>query len=515
MRKLSAIILSLAAIYGITLIPQGEERGGQKTLTYNAVNNQAVRDLQNEITNLQNKIKASTPKTTTSEVVSTEVAGKDKFLADYNNMFEWMKENKILYRHQVARSFEGLFNDMNNIEAGQVETFNRTVAGVLNQHLMYSRALKFSPEIVTEFQERLKSLAAPLEVKKIRTSVPNSAPGETVSFEKFAKIINDLKEERTVSYMTHGRETSNTPFIWVYLAGLAVGVLGFATMGKSTAKTEAADKSEVEAMSGTMKRVLKELNYPVIICDSNFNINWQNTESEKLNLSPENVQNILSDSKAMERYELDARSYSIKVEELKYKSGKVSYVVQMVPQTISPRVLSNIVNSHDIERVLENSLQETKDFKGLNQLVAENTVRMNYLFKVSAKVIDVDFDENLSECFIESNRLNDAVREFMMANYHLIKDDSKAAGLFLRTSEKGQRFNLNCFIPGINKDNFATSDASKTLIQKLSSLESKFNLYYPRVSFRWISTGEAQGVDICMSLENKSELESLLKESNA
>jgi hypothetical protein len=140
---------------------------------------------------------------------------------------------------------------------------------------------------------------------------------------------------------------------------------------------------------------------------------------------------------------------------------------------------------------------------------------MNYLFKVSAKVIDVDFDDNLSECFIESNRLNEAVKEFMMASYHLIKDDSKASGLFLRTSEKGQRFNLNCFIPGVNKDSFAQGEASRQLLQKLSTLESKFNLYYPRISFRWITSEEAQGVDICLSLENKSELESLLKESNA
>jgi hypothetical protein len=217
----------------------------------------------------------------------------------------------------------------------------------------------------------------------------------------------------------------------------------------------------------------------------------------------------------MDKYDLDAKTYTIKVEDLKYKSGKVSYLLQMIPLTVSPRVLSHVVNQQEIERVLENSLNQKNDFKGLNQLVAENTVRMNYLFKVSAKLIDVDFDENLSECFIESNRLNEAVREFMMANYHLIKDNSLVSGLYMRTSEKGQRFNLNCFIPGLNKDSFAQNETSRELIQKLSTLETKFNLYYPRISFRWVTTGEVQGVDICLSLENKSELESLLRESNA
>jgi hypothetical protein len=134
---------------------------------------------------------------------------------------------------------------------------------------------------------------------------------------------------------------------------------------------------------------------------------------------------------------------------------------------------------------------------------------------VSAKLIDVDLDANLSECFIEANRLNEAVKEFMMANYHLIKDDSKVTGMYVRTSEKSQRFNLNCFIPAINKEAFANGEASRIFIQKLSSLESKFNLYYPRVSFRWIAEGDTKGVDICLSLENKSELESILRESNA
>jgi hypothetical protein len=352
-------------------------------------------------------------------------------------------------------------------------------------------------------------------VKRSYSVIPNSAPKENINFDSLNQTINDLTQERTVSYETHARESSSQmPVALAALAGLVVGIVGFAALRKNQ-QPQVTEQTDVESLSSTMKKVLKEINYPVLICDQNFNINWENTESERLKLTANHIQHILSDSKLMDKYELDAKTYTIKVEDLKYKSGKVSYLLQMIPLTVSPRVLSHVVNQQEIERVLENSLNQKNDFKGLNQLVAENTVRMNYLFKVSAKLIDVDFDENLSECFIESNRLNEAVREFMMANYHLIKDNSLVSGLYMRTSEKGQRFNLNCFIPGLNKDSFAQNETSRELVQKLSTLETKFNLYYPRISFRWVTTGEVQGVDICLSLENKSELESLLRESNA
>lgn len=520
MRKLSALILSFAIIYGITLIPTGRGEGiEKKTLTYKGINNNAMRELSQELANAKTRMKTAEVKVRSAELLSAEIAGKEKFLNTYKSIFQWLKENQVLYRHQFSRSYEGVLKKLEVIEASEVENFNDHINSITNRHMGFAKTLKFSPKIIADFQEKLSRLLNPLKINKTYASAPGTnltRSRDQVDFSKINKQLENLKESKTIVYEVHseGAQPQTVSMVLLYLAGLAVGVIGFATLSKDKS-VEINDKSEIDAISGTMKRVLKELNYPVLICDSNFAINWQNNESEKMNLVSENVQNLLSDAAAMEKFEMNARSYTVKVEELKYKSGKTSYLIQMVPQTISPRLLSNIVNSQDIERVLERSLQESKDFRNLNEVVAENTVKMNYLFKVSAKLIDVDLDAELSECFIEANRLNDAVREFMMANYHLIKDDSKVSGMYLRTSEKSQRFNLNCFIPAINKESFATGEASRIFVQKLSSLESKFNLYYPRVSFRWINDGDIKGVDICLSLENKSELESILRESNA
>jgi hypothetical protein len=520
MRKLSALILSFAVIYGITLIPTGSSEGTEKkTLTYKGINNEAMRALNQELANAKTKMKTSEIKVKSAEVVKTEIAGREKFLNTYHATFQWLKENQVLYRYQLSRSYEGVLKKLEMIETSEVEAFNDHVNSITNRHLGFAKTLKFSPEIIAEFQEKLAGFLNPLKINRTSSTVPGTTitkSREQYDFSKINKQLENLKENKTVVYEVHSKASpaQTIPMVLLYLAGLAVGVIGFATLTNNKS-AESNEKSEIDTISGTMKRVLKELNYPVLICDSNFSISWQNNESEKMNLTPGMLHNLLSDTAAMESYEMNAKSYSVKVEELKYKSGKKSYLLQMVPQAISPRLLSNIVNSQDIEKVLERSLQESKDFRNLNEIVAENTVKMNYLFKVSAKLIDVDLDAELSECFIEANRLNDAVREFMMANYHLIKDDSKVTGMYLRTSEKGQRFNLNCFIPAINKDAFATGEASRIFVQKLSSLESKFNLYYPRVSFRWINDGEIKGVDICLSLENKSELESILRESNA
>lgn len=519
MRKLSALILSFAVIYGITLIPAGESTGaGKKTVTYSGINNEVMRALNEEISNAQTQNRVPKITAKASEVVKTEIAGKEKLINTYNTTFEWMKQNQILYRHQLSRSFEGVLKKLEVIEASEVEDFNDRVNSIINSHVNYAKSLKFSQKVVNELQERLGTFLNPLKVNRIVTTIPATTQtvNREVNFDKIVKYLENIKENKTLIYESHARseKPQTLPMILLYLGGLVVGVVGFATLSKSKT-VQTTDKADMDALGGTMKRMLKDLNYPVLICDTNFKISWENTEASKLELNPPSLQSLLSDASAMENFKTDNKTFSVKVEELKYKSGKTNFVLQMIPQTVSPKLFSNIANSDEIEKVLQRSLGESKDFRNLNDLVAENAVKMNYLFKVSAKLIDVDLDENLSECFIESNRLNEAVKEFMMANYHLIKDDANISGMYMRTSEKGQRFNLNCFIPSINKEAFATGEASRIFIKNLSGLESKFNLYQPRVSFRWISDGDTKGVDICMSLENKSELESILRESNA
>ena len=267
----------------------------------------------------------------------------------------------------------------------------------------------------------------------VNSEVLNMLKQQVAGNEKLTQLVNSLKEKKNVVYQTHTTQPTQAPYmIGLYLAGLFIGIAGFASL-------QASKNAEVNASN--------DLN-------SSFDV-------------------------------------------------------------ISPDLFSNIMNGNDVERVLEASFNETGDFKGLNQIVAENSVKMNSLFKLSSKMVEVEFDENLSESFIDSNHLNDAVREFMMAGYNLVKHEAQAEGLYLRTSENGQRFNLNCFIPTITKETFSNSDSSKMFIQKLSNLESKLNLYQPRVSLRWVNTSEIAGVDICLSLENKSALESTLQETNA
>ncbi len=332
---------------------------------------------------------------------------------------------------------------------------------------------------------------------------------------RVSKHIENLKEKKSIVYQTHSKSQKQpvASYIWIYLAGLCVGIAGFATFRNKQASV-GADSFEADSLNPTMKRVLTELSTPVLICNSDFVVTWQNKESEKLNLGTDIIQDFVEYSFDKDFFEVNSKNYDVKVDELKHKTGQVNYMIQLVTRPANSNLLSHVSNASDVEKILDISNQGSENFKGMNQLVAENTLKMNSLFKNSSKFMDVDFDENLSECFIESGRLNDAVSEFMMANYQLIKNDSQVSSVYFRTSEKGQRFNLNCFIPSLQKDSFAVAEASNIFIQKLSTLESKFNLYYPRVSFRWITMDEIQGVDICLSLENKSELESTLKETN-
>lgn len=504
MRKLGTIIFSLAVVCGIFAIQT--DRSPRKTYSYQAVNEEVLKSLESEINSLESKLTATTTPRREEKVIKN-VKGKSEFTTKIEDTFQWLKNNKVLYRYEFKRSYEELLSDLKNVQVENIDEINKRANEATLRHIAFLKRLKFSPEIIQSFEFRLNELLNPLSLVESRTAVESEVRSDSgVAVTGLKQALKSLTKTKNLELEMHERGISRTGMALLFIGGVFLGMVGFYERRKKTGPVVD------ESLNGTIKRVLKEIDFPVFICDSNSTIIWKNEVSAALGISPSDVSKMMSEKDDEDIVWLGNRNYKVKVEELKYKSGKVNNLIQMVPQSLTPKILNHIVNSSDVERVLESSFQEDKKFKSLNEIVAENITRMNYLFRVSAKTIDIDFDENLSECFIESRNLDEVVRGFLMASYNLIKDDSNVSGLFVRTSENSQRFSVNCFMPFLKQSSLTEEEASRIFIQKLSVLEAKFSLYFPRITLRWIAEDHVKGLDVSFSLDNKSELEAMMRE---
>ena len=166
--------------------------------------------------------------------------------------------------------------------------------------------------------------------------------------------------------------------------------------------------------------------------------------------------------------------------------------------------------------MLEGFNQSTEaDFGDVNQTTAQLAVKLGYLFKVSGKYLDIEFKKEMSDCFIEKDRLEKIIKEFMMSCHHMIKDQSEAEGIYLRTDEAGNKFSVSCFLANYKVDSLNTHPMARDFLKRFSILEARYASCNPSIDFRIVDSGDVKGLDISISFENQSELESIMSNVSA
>ena len=186
---------------------------------------------------------------------------------------------------------------------------------------------------------------------------------------------------------------------------------------------------------------MSDLDYPLVMVDQGLNIIWQNKQSEASQMELSILQDIFKvDSSTEGEIKMDGRYYSVSVSELAYKSGKKNYLAQLKPKLASNKHLEHLIDFGDVTSLIE-SHNEDMAFGDVNQSVAQLSVKLGYLFKVSGKFLDLNFNKNISDCFIESDRLEGMMKEFIMGCHHIIKDETEVPGIYLQPMK--QAINLS------------------------------------------------------------------------
>ncbi len=483
-----------------------------KTISYESLNASALQRAQTLIQKALEQ-KPAQPQEVVS--VTQSISGRESFANGMSALFSYLRSNQVLYRYELQNAFKTSLDRMTGVSQQDVARLNQEIDKKIDYHKKMIARLHFSETIKTEATRLLENLRSPLlvnEVKEVAKTAKTATENPWQS--DLANIQNELGQISITKEMQLHESTpvtTNTP--WGKVMGLWAGLLALAmvvqTWGK---KSQVSDNQEL--INPTFKRIMSELDYPLVMVDQNLNVVWQNKKSEKSQFTLTNLQEMLRGGPGEEvEFKFDGLTYTVELSELAYKSGKKNTLIQLKPKLVSNKHLEHLIDTTEISSLLEVAPQS--DFGDVNQSVAELAVKMGYLFKVSGKFLDLNFKPDLSDCFIESDRLEGMLKEFMMGCHHMVKDDSDVDGLYLRTDESANKFTISCFLNNFRSDALENHATARDFLRRFSILETKYAICQPMIDFQFKQVGTIKGLDVTLSFENRSQLETILSNVSA
>jgi hypothetical protein len=443
-------------------------------------------------------------------VQTTNVEGKTGFEEGMTKLFTFLKSSQMLYRYELNNSLKNYLDQMESIQGNQIAAFNARLNEVLDFHKNTISRLSFSDSVKANAHQLIENLKNPLSVKAVASSpveVINNAP----FIKKLENYLQDITTSKEIYLHAPEAVVPRLPILPVVALWTVLSAISYMLNRKKTVITAGAE----EIINPTFKRIMSDLDYPLVMVDQGLNIIWQNKQSEAAQMETSVLQDIFKvDSSTEGEIKMDGRYYSVSVSELAYKSGKKNFLAQLKPKLTSNKHLEHLIDFGDVTSLIE-AHNEDMAFGDVNQSVAQLAVKLGYLFKVSGKFLDLNFNKNISDCFIESDRLEGMMKEFIMGCHHIIKDESEVPGIYLRTNETANKFVVSCFLMNFRSDALESHPLTRDYLRRFSILEAKYSICGPAIEFRYKETSDFRGLDITLSFENRSELESIINNVSA
>ena len=443
--------------------------------------------------------------------ISNSVVGVEDFNSKIEDILTYLKTNQVLYRFDLLNSMRSYIDRSKTLAATEVPSFNTELSQTLEKSKADVQNLRIDGPIKNDIIEKLNKLKNTLQVTETVVSVHAKRTINDQALAGIQEQLRNLKTSEAVQIEVPGFEEYPSPFL---LAGvwalLLTGSIGLG-LRKKKQTVEAVSAEEDDKINPTLKRILLDLEYPLFMVNPSLEVVWKNKRSEDLDLSTQSVQEIFSNKENTDAAKINGRDYRLIFSELAYKSGKVNHLVQCRPEIVASRHLDHLIDAAEVTAFLEDMSQSKElTFGDVNQTTAHLAVKLGYLFKVSGKFLDIDFKKEMSDCFIEKDRLEKIIKEFMMSCHHMIKDQSDVEGIFLRTDEAGNKFSVSCFLSSFKVDSLSTNPMARDFLQRFSVLEARYASCNPSIDFRVIENGDVRGLDISIYFENQSELENIM-----
>ncbi|MBA2403133.1 MAG: hypothetical protein H0V66_00055 [Bdellovibrionales bacterium] len=477
---------------------------GERTLKYDEINNRVLNQIKSAIAAEKNQA----PEVVTSNSVSVE--GKAAFVQNMETVFAYLKSNQVLYRYELNNSLKVYLNKMDSIQKDEVDGFNTRLNESLEFHKNTISRLSFTPAIKAEAVSLVDKLKSPLSLKSVVSSRTEDKKN-TNFLAKLEASVQDLTTSKEVHLHNPEVVTPKGPVAPIVALWSLLCVATFMFLRKKTVVTVETE----ELINPTFKRIMSDLDYPLVMVDQGLNVIWQNKKSESSQLEMATLQEIFNaDSSEEAEIKVEGKYYAVTISELAYKSGKKNFLAQLKPKMASNKHLEHLIDYRDVTSFIETH-NSTASFGDVNQSVAQLSVKLGYLFKVSGKFLDLNFKKDISDCFIENDRLEGMMKEFIMGCHHIIKDESEVPGIYLRTNESGNKFSVSCFLMNFRTDALESHPMTRDFLRRFSVLEAKYSICSPAIEFRFKETSEIKGLDITLNFENRSELESIINNMSA
>jgi hypothetical protein len=507
MRKTFLVLFCTFSLFSVYLYGQRGE-GTINTIIRKNVDPNKIQAIKNDLLVFQRE--QSRTSAQIAEKVTIQVDGLEQFKTNFNDLFNWMTTNKILFRYQLKNSMNKLINTT-DIKPEEVNWFNAEVNAIVLNNLSVIPKLNFDADILTSLTNRLKLFESPLSV--LETSIPIVATQKSaLDFTALVQKIDNLDTEEIIT-----NHASNNPIpssLFYVLIGLSVICAFFLSIRSEDKKVIFSDKNTVKE---PLKKIVETMDQPVVICRDDYSISFSNNIAKELMINSDMLLDLLAspDPKKRDCAVINGRRYMLEVVTIKRDKNEIFYIIHFKPQVLDHRFVEHFANPSEVERIFQQGLAVPDEAKNLNQVVVENSIKLNYLFKTSDKTLDLDLDATMNENFVESKVLSVISRDFISASFQLIKDQVQVTGIYLRTQETGERLRISAFLPNLTETAFENIFECQDFINRLNLLESSFNLLKTSVSFRWVSSPEVNGLDITLAFDNRSELETVLNSREA
>lgn len=448
--------------------------------------------------------------------VTRNLSGVPEFNSKIEELQSYMKTKQVLFRYDLTNTMRTFIDRSKTLTVNEVPAFNTELTRALERSKELVETIRVDGQVKNDIIEKLNKLKNTVQVAETVVAVHARRGGDENMLSGIREQLKNLKTTEAVQVEVAGHEEYPSPFL---LAGIwALLLTGSMALGlkKKKEKIEAVAMEEEDKINPTLKRILLDLEYPLFMVNPGLEVVWKNKRSEELELNTQSIQEIFSNKENTDTAKINGRDYRLIFSELAYKSGKVNHLVQCRPDIVAARHLDHLLDTAEVTAFLE-SMSQNKEmtFGDVNQTTAQLAVKLGYLFKVSGKFLDIDFKKEMSDCFIEKDRLEKILKEFIMSCHHMIKDQSDVEGIFLRTDEAGNKFSVSCFLSNYRADSLNTNPMARDFLKRFSVLEARYSSCNPSIDFRLIETGDVRGLDISIHFENQSELENMMSNVSA
>ncbi|GEM_PF-5598536 len=411
-------IMTSIGFTGLHWLEKQESAQSDRTITSYGIDKRVARDLREVFSKKEKEL-------TTARIDSFRVEGKERLIQNISNISSFLKEKKINYRSEFDQAFQGITNNVKQVEPDKVNEFHTRIDMIIQVQLIKLRSVKMSENVKYDLIRKMNNLKDILVIKKHSEKV--TAGNTTFYLKQVQTLVKNLYSPRQITVNFERPRSFLLEKTFVVFVCTAILVVYFTFFSTSNSVQTAASKESVNPSQLTVRK-----------------------------------------------------SYD------------------------------HLVDSHQVEAFVTAQKNSKHDFKELNQVVADSALKLGHLFKVTGKVLDIDFNENVADCFVEASKLEVMIQEFVISCHHIIQNRFEVSTLFLRTDEQGQKMIVSCFIPEVSAQDFEGMDAARKFLSRFSILEAKFSMCSPVVDFRTVNINGLKGMDITLSFDNRSEIEGLL-----